>query len=175
MYNEEYDKYYFSPVDDGDYYCVSNYTGESTTPVVPSTYQGKPVIILSDNLFKGRADITDVTLPDMLTDIGGFVFDGCFSLRKITLPESVENMWQYAFARSGIEEIEIPKKMRIIVPFTFFRCPNLKRVIVHSGVNTIYGNAFKDCPNLREVVIPRSCDVHETAFDGCPKVPFVYI
>lgn len=164
----------FDKLEDGTY-CVTAYDGSSTDPVVPSEYQGAPVTIIADDVFKGRPDITSVTIPDTVTDIGSFAFDGCFSLKSVSLPDSLHDMWQYAFARSGIEEITIPDGVRIIVPFTFMRCPNLRRVVMHKGVTEIYGNAFKDCPNLTEIIVPRECNIHDTAFDGCPKVPFIYI
>lgn len=157
-----------------DTYCVTSYEGDAN-PVIPEVYRGAPVTIIADDVFKGRADITSVTIPDSVTDIGSFVFDGCFALKSVTLPDNLQNMWQYAFARSGIEQIVIPDGVRNIVPFTFFRCPTLRRVVMSKSVTTIYSNAFKDCPNLTEVIVARDCKIHELAFDGCPKTPFLYI
>ncbi len=163
----------FKPLDDGTY-CVTKYEGDKN-PIIPDTYQGAPITIIADDLFNGRVELESVSIPDSVTDIGSFVFDGCYSLKTVLLPKSLQNMWQYAFARSGIETISIPDGVRNIVPFTFFRCPRLRRVEIPKSVTSIYSNAFKDCPNLTEVILPRDCKVNELAFDGCPKVPFIYI
>ncbi len=159
---------------DDDTYCVTAYEGDKN-PIIPDTYQGAPVTIIADDVFKGRVELESVSIPDSVTDIGGFVFDGCYALKTVKLPTGLKNMWQYAFARSGIEKIVIPEGVRNIVPFTFFRCPRLRRVELPLSVTEIYGNAFKDCPNLTEVILPKNCKIHDTTFDGCPKVPFIYI
>ncbi len=159
---------------DDDTYCVTAYDGDKD-PIIPDTYQGAPITIIADDVFSGRVELSSVSIPDTVTDIGSFVFDGCYSLKTVRLPSGLQNMWQYAFARSGIEQISIPEGVRNIVPFTFFRCPRLRRVEIPKTVTEIYANAFKDCPNLTEVILPRDCKIHELAFDGCPKVPFIYI
>ncbi len=162
----------FKQVDDGTY-CVVSYEGDPN-PIIPDTYQDAPVTIIADDVFKGRVELCTVSIPDSVTDIGSFAFDGCYSLKTVQLPSSLQNMWQYAFARSGIEQITVPDGVRNIVPFTFFRCPRLRRVELPKSVKEIYANAFKDCPNLTEVIVSRDCNIHELAFDGCPKVPFIY-
>ena len=86
---------------DNETYMVQAYRGDDSCVVVSSSYYGANVSVLMDDIFKGHQEIREVRLPDTLTDIGGFVFDGCTGLKKITLPKSLKTFWQYAFVRSA--------------------------------------------------------------------------
>lgn len=143
--------YFYKQVEDGTW-CIAAYAGDESEVVIPGEYQGMPVTILYDDLFKGHEEITSVRIPDSVTDIGGFVFDGCTHLTHVTLPASLENMWQYAFARSGIEEVTLPEKVRQIVPFTFKDCKNLRKVVCNSGLREIGAWAFDGCDRLAELM-----------------------
>ena len=39
----------------------------------------------------------DVVIPNSITSIGKYAFDGCESLMSITIPEGVINIGEYAF------------------------------------------------------------------------------
>ena len=67
-------------------FAVTGYTGDEKEVVIPDTHWGKPVTVLFDGLFSGHAEIERVRIPDTVTDIGEFVFDGCRNLRQISLP-----------------------------------------------------------------------------------------
>ena len=65
--------------------------------VIPEKIDGKPVVAIADNAFAGT-DITGITLPSGVTDIGWFAFFGCVSLMNVTLPDSVASIGYDAFA-----------------------------------------------------------------------------
>ncbi len=73
-------------------------------------------------------------------------------------------MWQYAFARCGIEEIVIPEKVKDIVPFTFKDCRNLKRIVCGPGLKEISAWAFAGCGPVEEFIRDPGTKVSETAF-----------
>ncbi len=153
-----------------DTYCLSNYMGDEARVEIPATYCGRPVSTLYDDLFKHHTEINEVIIPEGVTTIGGFVFDGATGIRHIELPKSLTYLWQYAFVRSSIEEIVIPGNCRDVIPFTFQDCKQLKRVICEPGVRRIFGYAFKDCTALEEVIMPESTEIDPKAFLGCPHV-----
>ncbi len=74
--------------DDGTYIAAS-YEGDEENVEIPAYYLEKPVTILYDGLFKGHSEIRSVKIPETVTDIGGFVFDGCDQLKELELPDSV--------------------------------------------------------------------------------------
>jgi len=142
----------YKPVEENGTYCIISYKGNESEVFIPEMYCGHPITVLFDDLFKGHNEITKVHIPDSVTNIGGFVFDGCTNLREIVLPANLENMWQYAFVRSGIEEITLPPKIKYISPFTFKDCKRLRKVVCNDALEEICAHAFDGCDNLVEVI-----------------------
>jgi hypothetical protein len=52
--------------------------------------------------------------------------------------------------RCGIEEIVLPDHLRIIPPYAFKDCKNLRRVVCGAGLEKIYAWAFSGCDKLTE-------------------------
>lgn len=158
---------------DNETYMVQAYIGDDPSVTVPSSYYGCPVSVLMDDIFKGHTEITEVILPKTLSDIGGFVFDGCISLKTITLPHSLTTLWQYAFVRSSFEELVIPEQVSIIPPFCFQDCRSLKKVTFLSEKVKLMGRCFMNCTNLEEVIVPADVQIHPLSFKNCRNVKFV--
>jgi hypothetical protein len=150
--------------------CITAYRGQDNEVVIPDNLNAT---VLYDDLFKGHTEITSVKIPDSITQIGGFVFDGCVNLRSINLPPNLIDMWQYALTRCGIESITIPGSVRTVIPFTFYQCKALKSVTLNEGTQKICARAFKDCTALSVVYLPKSLtDIHDLAFEGCSNLTF---
>ena len=56
-----------------------------------------PVKKINDNVFSGNTNLTAVTLPEGLVEIGASAFKGCQNLASVTLPESLTTVGNYAF------------------------------------------------------------------------------
>ena len=154
-------------IDDGTF-CITSYRGSVEHVVIPHNINAT---VLFDDLFKGHTEISSVKIPETITDIGGFVFDGCTNIKEIILPPNLINMWQYAMTRCGIESISIPGSVSSIIPFTFNQCKDLKTVTFSEGTTRICAWAFKDCTSLRDVYLPKSLiDISKLAFEGCESV-----
>lgn len=153
---------------DNGTFCITSYKGNSEYVIIPDTINAS---ILFDDLFKGHTELLSVKIPNTITDIGGFVFDGCMNLKEIILPPNLINMWQYSMTRCGIETISVPGTVKSIVPFTFNQCKNLKTVTLNEGTTKIYAWAFKDCSALRNIYLPKSLiEISDKAFEGCENV-----
>ena len=150
-------------------FSVTGYTGDEAEVVIPKMHWGRPVTVLFDDLFKGHAEITSVRIPDTVTDIGEFAFDGCRNLRHVELPEDLEHIWPYAFARCGIEEIRLPDKILSVAPFTFKDCRDLKKIVCGSGMKKIYGYAFSGCESLSELLFAPGVNIDPLAFETKPE------
>jgi len=141
-------EYIFKRIDNGTF-SIIEYQGDEENVIIPKTHAGKPVSVLYDRIFKGHEEICTVLVPDTITDIGGFVFDGCSNLKNIVLPDSLLYLWQYAFCRSSVEELVLPPGIRTIAPYTFKECKNLRRIVCNPGLKEIKARAFEGCrPDL---------------------------
>lgn len=148
--------------------CLMGCRGDGEEAVVPTD---KKIVIVGDDIFKGHKELVCVEFPDTISEIGGFVFDGCENLKKVKLPLNLKDFWQYAMTRCGIEEIEIPGSVKHIASFTFNQCNQLTTVRINKGTRKILSWAFKDCVNLTDVYLPATIiEISDKAFEGCPNV-----
>ena len=129
---------------------------------VPSTveFEGNqyPVIKINDNVFAGNTNLTAVTLPEGLVEIGGFAFKGCKNLESVTLPESLTTLGDYAFISCKLlKTIKIPSGVTTIPNDCFYKCSSLESVTIPEGVTDIGGAAFSGC-NLKALTLPESLE-----------------
>ena len=155
---------------DNETYAVSRYTGDEKKVLVPGQFGGKPVTILLDKLFAGHSEIEEVVIPETVTDLGEFVFDGCENLRSLVLPAGFQYLWGYTFVRSGLEEIVLPDGVRSIPPYAFKDCKNLRRVVCGTGMKKIGAWAFGGCDSLEEVVCGENVEISPEAYSSNPAI-----
>jgi len=77
-------------------------------------------IVLSKFLFIGSS-IEECKIPLNATIIPTSTFEGCKQLKNIELPNTVEEIGEYAFKGSGINQIIIPEGVKVIDKGTFYR------------------------------------------------------
>ena len=186
---------FYEQADDGYYvrFYVYGLTN-MTTATIPDTYQGEKVVGLRGNTFSNMPFLTEVTLPDSITEIRGQAFKNCRSLESVTLPEHLTYLGGEAFYHcSSLEEVNLPAGLTEIRGNTFEECSSLLRIEIPDNVTRIgghafYGNtsleevvispdsklqqigssAFRCCDSLREITLPRGVSVNERAFKETP-------
>ena len=68
-----------------------------TDIVIPSYHNGKDVMCIYDEAFKGQAQITSVKIPDGVQIIGFEAFSGCTSLKSVEMPLYLYQVFYDAF------------------------------------------------------------------------------
>ena len=156
----------------GDFVFYENtligYVGNSSDVVLPKSFDGKNYAI-GERVF-ANSRITSITIPENVTSIGEFAFDGCSNLTSITIPEGMRSIGDYAFRDcSSLTSITIPKGMTSIGSNAFFGCSRLTTVTFpeNSLLTSIGSNAFDGCRSLTSITIPESVtSIGEYVFDG---------
>ncbi len=120
---------------------------------------------------------TDITVPDGVTAIGKFSFDGCKALTSVTLPGSVTSIREYAFdGCTGLTSVTLPDSLTSIENSTFLGCDSLTNVIFPNGLTSIRYFAFQGCDSLTNVTFPDSLtSINDFAFCLCKSLKFVNI
>ena len=166
-------RFQYRLLEDGTY-AVTGYEGDEGNVKIPETAGGMKITILTDKIFYGHSEIVSVFIPDTVTDLGEFLFDGCLSLKSLMLPKELKNLWGHTFVRTGLEEITIPDGVKKIPPFAFKDCRNLKRVVCGKGMERIYSWAFEGCTALTEIICSEGVDISDKAFESLGQLHIVY-
>ena len=127
--------------------------------------------------FSGCSSLASVTIPNSVTSIGGEAFYGCSSLASVTIPNSVTSIGGGAFWNcSSLTSVTIPESVTSIGNSAFGGCSSLTSVTIPESVTSIGNGAFHDCSSLTSVTIPESVtSIGDYAFDGCSSLTSVTI
>lgn len=122
--------------------------------------------------FQNNALITEVILPDSLTEIGGYSFSSCTQLTTVTIPETVTRIGDWAFAKCiSLKEIAIPNSVTSIGERCFLYCTSAERLTISEKISIIPVSAFQSCSSLKEAALPSSvATVSDNAFLRCSSL-----
>ena len=132
--------------------------------------------IIVGNAFCDCRNLTEISLPDSLSEIGTKAFQGCSSLAEITLPDSLEQIGEDAFrftafysdlvnwednvlycgdyllaSRNDPETLTVKEGTRLIADYAFCQSKLLSAVSIPATVERIGNYAFDSCHNLSQV------------------------
>ena len=113
--------------------------------------------------------LSNIAIPDSVTDIGDYAFEYCCSLSNMVIPNSVTSIGDYAFyGCRSLSNIVIPDSVIKIGDYTFSVCSSLFKIVIPNSVTKIGDYAFSDCSSLSKIAIPNSVtDIGDYAFAHC--------
>lgn len=126
--------------------------------------------VVPESLFRNATNLTQVVLPDTITEIKNSAFEGCTSLSGVTLPSSLEVLGNRAFAGcTALTSIKIPKSLKS--GSNAFSTSGLKTAIIEDGATAVLDSLFNDAEYLTEVTIPNTVkSIGEYAFNFCVRL-----
>ncbi len=194
------DDFVFSLNSSGDGYILTSYNGEDTSVVIPSSYNGLPIVEIRSYAFQRDAFIEGIYVPESVTKVGSYAFSGCsglivavlengvtsigeraFSgcsgLTSVTIPDSVTSIGGDAFEGcSGLTSITIPDSVTSIGGYAFYGCKGLTTITIPDSVTSIGGCAFYGCSGLKSVTIGNGVtSIEDSAFEGCIRLTSIVI
>ena len=118
----------------------------------------------------------NVVIPADVVEISYYAFSGCTGLTAVTIPEGITKIGAYAFQGTGLVSLTIPGSVMEIGFAAFSHCVRLRNVILSEGVTEIKNRAFSDCTALTRVALPASMtNIDGDAFYGCTSLSQVEI
>ena len=161
--------------------------------------QNNCLIRNEDNTLVCSAGISDETceIPDGVVRIGDWSFADNYSFQKIIMPDSVTEVDEYAFIRSGVGSAVFSKNLQKIGKYGFAYCyfseielpeglvsigemafsGNIAETInLPDSVESLGKNAFNDSRNLKTVKMPASIkEIEGNPFSACPALAQITI
>ena len=170
---------------------VCDYTGDI---VIPSFFVNGGVtysVTSISNFAFFAADITSITIPNSVTEVGGGVFGNCSNLKSVVLSENMTSLpyindggpgWgtDYGFFHGciSLESIIIPNGIVEIGNLAFNGCESLTSITIPNSVTEIGGGLFASCKSLKTVKLPENIKVlrahqgykYTGFFQGCESL-----
>ncbi|MBQ7849144.1 MAG: leucine-rich repeat protein [Clostridia bacterium] len=145
------------------------YRGRDARVSVPARIDGKPVVSVGKKAFSQSAGVTEIVLPEGVTEIADSAFWGCGSLERIVLPGSVRKIGESAFWDCRqLKELTLPDGMTHLETWLLRDCRELRKVKLPAGLRSIGNRAFEGCAALEQLDLPEGLrSIGEEAFVGC--------
>lgn len=116
---------------------------------------GSKIKYIGERAFQACSGIKEVVIPASLEFLGARAFYNCTKLEKIVFTTAENNA----------------ERTLNILEYTFYKCENLKTLVISHNIETIGNHAFKDCASLESIVMgDKLKSIGNYAFYGCASV-----
>lgn len=197
-YDFEADGFYFNFIKNTDNVYLNGLATPSENVVLPSTvvFNGKTYTVTKIDSFgfsspsQGCSDydaydtneITKtITIPETVTEIDGFPFNGLRALTEINFPENLVSLnycqnggdpiyWSMFSRCISLKEITLPRNLKHIGYAIFNGCEALETVNILAPITSIGDYAFKNCNHLKNINfsdLSKLTSIGQEAFKGC--------
>ena len=159
------------------YYAHNLYINDNivTDLVIPNS-----VTEIRNSAFSGATCLSSLTIPNSVTSIGFRAFDGCSGLTSVTIPNSVTSIGNGAFQYcTGLTTVNFNATNCTYMgsqDYTvFYGCTAFATLNIDNNVRIIPNNAFKDCAVLTSITIPNSVTtIGDNAFKNCSNLEEIH-
>ncbi len=108
--------------------------------------------------------VTELVIPDTVTEIKTSAFEGYSSLISVTIGDSVISIGYGAFENcDSLTSVTIQDSVTSIGDYAFYHCDSLTSITIGDSVTSIAYSAFSNCTSLRSVnylgTIEQWCDI----------------
>ena len=98
---------------------------DATEVVIPAEIDGRPVVEIGANAFRGCSKLTSVTIPDGVKRIYRNAFLQCYKLASVNIPDGVTHIGEGAFSETALTTVTIPDSVYEFGAGAFSFCENL--------------------------------------------------
>ena len=127
------------------------------------------------NLYVGGELLTELVIPEGITELNSVSFTGCTSIISVTVGNDVTSIGSSAFARcDNLTSVTIGDSVTEIGEGSFSNCASLAKITIGKGVTNVGDNAFHNCNALDGVYISDIAAWCEIEFEGTWENPLYY-
>ena len=127
-------------------------TGALTIPETITAYGGTFNVTGVTNYAFYNTRISEIALPEHITSIGQYAFQGCSELTNVTGGEDITSIGQYAFYNTKLTKAFIPDNVETIGNYAFANISTLKEVVFSPKMQSINRYIINNSSNIEKVV-----------------------
>lgn len=128
---------------------------------------GSEVTLIGQEVFDGCENLSEVNIEEGKVErIGEAAFRGCKALKEIVLPAKITSIGAGIFANSGIAKVTMDGVTEI-PSAALAGCKNLTS-FSFDNIKSIGRGSFRDCENLKEVIIPENVEEIQYEYEDSP-------
>ena len=129
-------------------------------------------LFYAHHLFLNGVEITNLVIPNSVTRIGSYAFNGCSDLTSVTIPNSVTSIGSYAFKNSSIYTNSLDGVFYVDKWVCGYKgAEPTGNLLLNEGTRGISASAFSGCSDLTSITIPNSVtSIGSSAFEGCSSL-----
>lgn len=102
--------------------------------------------------FNGNTAITSVTIPASVTTINANAFSGVSTVTEFVLPSTLLSVGANSLSScKGMKKVTIPNSVQSIGQQAFYGCSALEEMVIGSGVTSIGTQAVQECRKLMKI------------------------
>jgi|GEM_PF-1835692 len=122
------------------------------------------VTAIAPYAFSG-ASLSEITVPDSVTELGEGAFANCSDLTQFTMPSGITSIESTLFAETGLTSFTIPEGVTEIGDYAFYCCKSLTEISIPDTVTKVGGVAFFGCTGIHGITVPDSVtEISDYAF-----------
>ena len=149
---------------------------EAWCKIVLSDGDSQP-LTYAKNLYLNGELLTNIEIPNTITEIKHGAFFCYSSLTSITIPNSVTSIGINTFSGCGLTNVIIPNSVTSIGSYAFSGCNGLKSVTIGNSVTSIGDGVFNYCNGLTEITSKNSTPptAYSNTFSNVPTTATLYV
>ena len=137
-----------------------NYSRESSNP-----------IYYAHHLYLNGQEVTDLVIPNSITAINDFAFQGCSGLTSVHFGDSVTTIGIYAYSGcTELTNLTIGNAVTTIGESAFEGCTGLTNVTLGNSIAYIGYGAFSNCTSITNLTISKSVIGLGNMIQHCPRL-----
>lgn len=145
---------------------VVRYRGVRSSVQIPAAPDGKPVTRIAADAFRGNHFVTEVVLPETVTEIGDEAFAECAKLSSVTAKNAAV-IGTRAFADDPqLQTAVLAETWESVGNAAFSGCASL-RTMTLNGITEIPAECFANCSAMVRVTAKDARIIGARAFSGC--------
>ncbi len=127
---------------------------------IPAYIEGLPVTAIGTYAFESCEALTDIRIPETVTEIKAGAFAFCHGLTEVTLPDGVVTLGSGIFTGcENLQKVTLPRDYTGELDYTFPECESLREVVFPEGITGITNSCFRGCVSLTELQVPEGVTV----------------